>query len=197
MIYKCIIVDSNGLSAMYLRRVFVTILVALLATTMSVGAANAQSKSGKPGVKDDYWQYDPMPPKRWGSEPMGPMFRSRILRQRTFMKGEYPAAYKGLKNPLPKNDTNVALGRGLYQLHCETCHGAKGLGAGESAKGLAPSPALLAFMIKLPESVDPYLMWTIADGGRPFGTEMPAFKARLTADQIWQILIYMRSGFPD
>ena len=184
-------------SVKYLHRVFAAVLAAFLATAMSVGAANAQSKSGKPGAKDDYWRDNTMPPKRWGGEPMGPMFRSRILRQRTFMKGEYPARYKGLRNPLPKTARNIALGRALYQLHCETCHGAKGLGAGESAKGLAPSPALLAFMIKLPESVDPYLMWTIADGGRPFGTEMPAFGNRLSANQIWRILIYMRSGFPD
>jgi len=180
-----------------LRQVFVSMLAALVATVIAAGAAEAQSNSGKPGAKSDYWRGSPKPPRQWGREPMGPMFRSRILRQRTFMQGRYPAFYKGLKNPLPKTRRNIALGRALFQLHCETCHGAKGLGAGESAKGLAPSPALLAFMIKLPESVDPYLMWTIAEGGRPFGTEMPAFKSRLAANQIWQILIYMRAGFPN
>jgi mono/diheme cytochrome c family protein len=182
---------------MEFRHVAVSVLAALVATVISAGGADAQSSSGKPGTKSDYWRDSPMPPRHWGREPMGPMFRSRILRQRTFMQGRYPAFYKGLKNPLPKTRRNIALGRGLFQLHCETCHGAKGLGAGESAKGLTPSPALLAFMIKLPESVDPYLMWTIAEGGRPFGTEMPAFKNRLAANQIWQILIYMRAGFPN
>jgi len=123
------------------------------------------------------------------------MFRSRILRQRTFMQGRIPKFYTHLKNPLPRTAGNVDSGRMLYIKHCETCHGTKGLGSGESEKGLAPSPALLAFMIKLPESVDPYLMWTIAEGGKPFGTDMPAFKNVLTADQIWQIITYMRSGF--
>jgi mono/diheme cytochrome c family protein len=182
---------------MIVRPFSVVLIAALAATLISADAAHAQSNSGKSGVKGDYWRHAPVPPGGWGREPMGPMFRSRILRQRTFMEGRYPAFYKGLKNPLRKTARNVALGRGLYQLHCETCHGAKGLGAGESAKGLAPSPSLLAFMIKLPESVDPYLMWTIAEGGRPFGTEMPAFKNRLSATQIWRILVYMRSGFPD
>jgi mono/diheme cytochrome c family protein len=172
------------------------LLVPFLAATLLPGAAGAQSGSGKPGPRKDYWRHHPMPPERWGREPMGPMFRSRILRQRSFMQGHYPKFYKGLKNPLPKTARNIALGRALYQLHCETCHGSKGLGAGETAKGLAPSPALLAFMIKLPGTVDPYLMWTVAEGGRPFGTAMPAFKHRLTANQIWRILIYMRAGFP-
>ena len=34
------------------------------------------------------------------------------------------------------------------------------------------------------------------EGGDPFGTEMPAFKDRLTEEQIWQIIAYMRAGFP-
>jgi mono/diheme cytochrome c family protein len=41
-----------------------------------------------------------------------------------------------------------------------------------------------------------YLMWTIAEGGKPFDTDMPAFKNLLTAKQIWQIITYMRAGFP-
>jgi len=178
---------------MHLNSVPTVLLAAVAAVVLSAGSVSAESRSGQ---NNDYWS-DGKPPRGWGREPMGPMFRSRIQRQRAFMQGRYPAFYKGLKNPLPKSATNVALGRGLYQLHCETCHGAKGLGAGESAKGLTPSPALLAFMVKLRSSVDPYLMWTMAEGGRPFRTEMPAFKNRLTANQIWQIVTYMRAGFPD
>jgi mono/diheme cytochrome c family protein len=44
--------------------------------------------------------------------------------------------------------------------------------------------------------VDQYLMWAIADGGAPFATSMPAFKDGLSDRKIWQIVAYMRSGFP-
>jgi mono/diheme cytochrome c family protein len=70
------------------------------------------------------------------------------------------------------------------------------MGDGEAAKALNPSPALLAYMIQMPMAVDEYLMWTIADGGKAFGTAMPAFKNTLSAEEIWKIIAYMRSGFP-
>jgi mono/diheme cytochrome c family protein len=51
-------------------------------------------------------------------------------------------------------------------------------------------------MIKRQRSVDEYLLWTISDGGAQFGTEMPAYKEILADNQIWQIVTYMRAGFP-
>ena len=55
---------------------------------------------------------------------------------------------------------------------------------------------LLAHLIRMPDAVDEYLLWAISDGGKPFGTKMPAFKDALTEEQIWQIVTYMRAGFP-
>jgi mono/diheme cytochrome c family protein len=39
-------------------------------------------------------------------------------------------------------------------------------------------------------------MWTISDGGAQFGSEMPNFKDKLTQEEIWQIIAFMRAGFP-
>jgi mono/diheme cytochrome c family protein len=47
-----------------------------------------------------------------------------------------------------------------------------------------------------PIAIDPYLLWTISDGGGTFGTKMPAFKDVLSKQQIWQIVAYLRAGFP-
>ena len=60
-----------------------------------------------------------------------------------------------------------------------------------------PSPALLAYMIRRPISVDEYLLWAIADGGEQFDSEMPAFRDKLSRDDIWRVIAYMRAGFPD
>ncbi len=52
-------------------------------------------------------------------------------------------------------------------------------------------------MIRRPISVDEYLLWTVSEGGKEFGSEMPAFKEQLSREEIWHIIAYMRAGFPD
>ena len=76
-------------------------------------------------------------------------------------------------------------------------HGKRGLGDGDAPRSLLPSPALLAFMIQRPIAVDEYLLWSIAEGGKQFETEMPAFKDTLNREDIWKIIAYMRAGFPE
>ena len=49
---------------------------------------------------------------------------------------------------------------------------------------------------RMPWAVDEYLLWAISEGGTPFATKMPAFMDTLTREQIWQIITYMRAGFP-
>ena len=77
------------------------------------------------------------------------------------------------------------------------CHGEQGLGDGEAGGDLTPSPALLGHLVQQPIAVDQYLLWSISEGGREFGTAMPAFKDKLTQDEIWQIIAYLRAGFPE
>ena len=72
-----------------------------------------------------------------------------------------------------------------------------GLGDGEGAGDLTPSPALLAYLVQQPIAIDQYLLWSISEGGKDFGTAMPAWKDTLSEDQIWKIIAYLRAGFPD
>ena len=39
-------------------------------------------------------------------------------------------------------------------------------------------------------------MWTVSEGGKAFGTPMPAFKDMLSKEDIWKIVTFMRAGFP-
>jgi len=39
-------------------------------------------------------------------------------------------------------------------------------------------------------------MWTISEGGVPFGTAMPVFKEILPKASSWEIITFMRAGFP-
>ena len=97
---------------------------------------------------------------------------------------------------MAKTPDTVREGGALYAKNCAACHDASGMGHGEAGLALYPSPALLAHLIRMPGTVDEYLLWAISDGGKPFGTKMPAFKDVLAEEQIGQIIIYMRAGFP-
>lgn len=139
-----------------------------------------------------YWMHRDM----WGRGPMGPGLRHRMARHWTFMHEGVPDEYARARSPYTLTDEKaVEEGRTLYTQNCASCHGAKGMGDGEAGKALNPSPALLAYMIQMPMAVDEYMLWTISEGGKAFGTEMPAFKDTLTKDQIWKIVTYMRAGF--
>ncbi len=127
---------------------------------------------------------------------MGPGMNQRVARHWTFMHQGIPDAYRSARNPLSPDAETLAEGFALYQDHCAACHGATGMGDGDAARSLTPSPALLAYMIQMPMAVDGYLLWTVSEGGAAFDTAMPAFKEMLPQDEIWKIVTYMRAGFP-
>jgi len=88
----------------------------------------------------------------------------------------------GLINPFEGNPDAIEEGKVLYQRLCIFCHGAGGRGA------------------KGPDLTDDFWRFGGRDGdvfasiaaGRP-GTQMGAFAGRLTSDEIWKIIAYLRS----
>ena len=132
----------------------------------------------------------------WKAEPGDEALRRRIERHQAYIDQGVPEAYRGAGNPLPRIPSVLEAGRRLYVEHCSLCHDAKGQGSGEAGLSLMPPPALLVHLIRLPSRVDEYLIWSISEGGQPFATEMPAFKTVLDEEEIWQIITYMRAGFP-
>lgn len=133
----------------------------------------------------------------WSLQNLDPEQQQRMLRFSTFVNGGIPHEYSTAENTVGYTVRAIAEGGTLYQTHCQKCHGAMGLGNGDLAYALKPSPALLAYMVQQPVAVDQYLLWSIAEGGKQFGTAMPAFKKRLSQEQIFQIVAYLRAGFPD
>ncbi len=145
----------------------------------------------------DIWAKDPPPAKVWNPEILTPMHSQRTERHKTFIQRGVPVEYLNQASPYPKARAVIKEGSKVYAKHCIACHGPRGMGDGEAGKDLAPSPALLAHLEKEPQTADSYLLWTITEGGKPFGTEMPAFKDLLSEREIWQVVIYMRAGFPE
>ncbi|MCX6024606.1 MAG: copper resistance protein CopC [Chloroflexi bacterium] len=94
-----------------------------------------------------------------------------------------------VRNPFAGSEASAALGAPLYQQNCQMCHGPRGRGDGPVAASLNPRPADLALHVALhPEGV---LYGWITEGVP--GTAMPAFRSRLTDDERWHILNYVKS----
>lgn len=164
---------------------------------LGVASHQALSQGAKePSKGFDYWQPDWMVRELWGPGRMPRSMMVRLLRHTTYMQFSVPEVYAGAKSPFAGDPAAIAAGRKLYADKCLRCHSADGMGSGEAGLALSPSPALLAYMIRRPVAVDEYLLWSIADGGKQFDSEMPAFKDDLPRDDIWRIIAYMRAGFP-
>ena len=82
----------------------------------------------------------------------------------------------------------IARGRILFVTHCSRCHGAPGVAPEPFALGLRPAPANLANTGL--EWVPAQIYWAITNGLKLTG--MPAWEFRLTNDEIWSIVAYVR-----
>jgi mono/diheme cytochrome c family protein len=175
------------------------IILSTLIVLVGLGkTVSASSRDRQPPQRNfDYWQPDWMVRELWGPGNMPKGMMVRLLRHTTYMQYGVPKGYEGAKSTVPPGPQTIAAGSKLYGEHCAECHGRDGMGDGEPGRAISPSPALLAYMIKRPISVDEYLLWAISDGGEQFGSEMPAFKDKLSRDDIWRVIAYMRAGFPD
>ena len=116
-------------------------------------------------------------------------------RYKFYVRQGASAEYRGKKNPLATSVPNVIRGADLYNAKCASCHGLLGFGNGAAGNALSVRPADLAWSLSNPDLKDDFLLWTIAEGGAPFGSSMPAFKSELREGQIWEVITYMRAAF--
>lgn len=182
-----------------MRSKSLSVIAAAVIAVLSGTGAGVMAQRGPGHLLDDgdFWQPGWMHRHMWGRRDAPPEMRARMQRHWSFMHEVVPKEYRGAQSPLKPSISDVVAGGTIYVQHCAACHGKSGMGDGEAGKSLAPSPALLAWMIQRPLAVDEYLMWTISEGGAEFKTSMPAFKGTLTRDQIWKVIAYMRAGFPN
>lgn len=130
-----------------------------------------------------------MGPGMMGYGPSG----ASMLRHRYAMMNGIGAKYAKARNPLVANSENLRAGEALFETNCASCHGASGRGDGPAATGLNPPPSDLSAAVKIPMASDPYLVWTISEGGVPLQSAMPPFKTTLSKNQIWQLVLYLRT----
>jgi mono/diheme cytochrome c family protein len=127
----------------------------------------------------------------------GAMMGGSMARNHAAMTGGVPAAYANLRNPLPQTAATVERGAKVYAANCASCHGPTGYGDGPAASSLNPRPANLAWLSRMPMSRwDPFMFWTVSEGGAPFGTAMPSYKDSLSEGDRWAVIGYIQAHLP-
>ena len=105
------------------------------------------------------------------------------------MQWDAQARARNLVNPVPATPMAIAAGNQVYQQHCQSCHGANGDGKGEKAPELSTAPGDFTDAAKMSGLKDGELYWEITKGRHP----MPAFEKKLTEEQRWQVVDYIRT----
>lgn len=99
-----------------------------------------------------------------------------------------PASANDMVNPIEVNDETIAEGLIVYKRNCRSCHGRKGDGQGVQAAELT-TPATDFTNISFVDQSDGSIFWKIAEGR----DEMEAFKGQLDDDEIWAVVVYIKT----
>lgn len=107
-----------------------------------------------------------------------------------------PGRYLKKTNPLVPTKENIEKGRNLFvrdakPTACKLCHGSRGNGNGNLARNMEPPPRNFTCGKVMKDLSDGQLFWIIQNGSS--GTAMPAHKFSLSKEQIWQLILYVRS----
>ena len=93
-----------------------------------------------------------------------------------------------LHNPLTPTKASLAQGKALFAINCAMCHGQNSTERGPVGKKLKPPPPGLDHNL-LQERSDAHIFKVVTFG---FG-RMPPFKGRLTQQQRWQLVNFLRT----
>lgn len=101
---------------------------------------------------------------------------------------DVPAQYKTMKNPVAKGEASDNAGKVLYTKNCASCHGKTGLGDGVKARALQTFPGDFSGAAYQNQTDGEHFYKTKFGRG-----EMPKYEGKLTDDDIWNMVNYMRS----
>ena len=99
-----------------------------------------------------------------------------------------PANFKNMKNPVAAGDASNKAGAALYTKNCASCHGKVGLGDGVKARALKTFPGDFSKAEYQNQTDGEHFYKTKFGRG-----EMPKYEGKLSDDDIWNMVNYMRT----
>jgi mono/diheme cytochrome c family protein len=102
---------------------------------------------------------------------------------------DVPEERKGRLSPFEFSDSIQQQGAIHYSVNCASCHGTPGQGNFEQLDPLPADPATAAFQ----ENTDGEIFYKVSEGRGL----MPSFKNVLSAQEIWEVIGYLRTFNPD
>ena len=107
-----------------------------------------------------------------------------------------PADSLNMKNPVPLTPAVLQEAATIYKDKCIKCHGANGNGKGSGTKGMDVKPRDYTDKHVMEKIPDGQLFWITLNGSDPDTTEMEGYKKKLTEEQVWKLVHYIRSFAP-
>jgi len=113
------------------------------------------------------------------------------------VRGDNPFRKLATENP-EEFKKHVQSGKKVYYQNCFYCHGDNLEGKGLYAHGLNPLPTNFQDPATIAMLQEGFLFWRVAKGGiglpeegGPWDSAMPAWEEFLTADEIWQVILFL------
>jgi len=112
-------------------------------------------------------------------------------------KGQYdqkkpwvaPDNFQKMKNPVASNSESISNGKSLWNTHCKSCHGNKGMGDGPKAANLKTDPGDLT-KADIQGQSDGSFFYKISEGR----DDMPSFKKKIPDESDrWSLINYIRT----
>jgi mono/diheme cytochrome c family protein len=94
-----------------------------------------------------------------------------------------------MSNPVKSNAESISAGKALWNQHCSSCHGKKGLGDGSKAAQLKTTPQDMTLASYQSQS-DGSIFYKINEGRG----DMPSFKKKIPdPEDVWSLVNYVRT----
>ncbi|MDX9812874.1 MAG: cytochrome c [Bacteroidales bacterium] len=108
--------------------------------------------------------------------------------QQTPKPWEVPAEFKNMKNPVASNEASIKAGGALYMKNCASCHGKTGLGDGVKSRALKDYAGDFSGAYYQNQTDGEHFYKT------KFGrNEMPKYEGKMSDEDIWNMVNYMRT----
>ncbi len=104
-----------------------------------------------------------------------------------------PLDVANIRDPISPDERSLASGEDVYTTNCETCHGESGRGDGPAGLRLVPRPADLRIHSAPGVHTDGELFYWVSYGFA--NSAMPAWQDKLTEEQRWDVINYIRATF--